>query len=113
MNKINRIVPCLFLIILPGMEEALADSTITQRVLQVEHVEIVSTKTFAEVKAALDRDLPQLDPAIAAALTKGDEQLDPAIAAALTKGDEQLAKDLEHGSDLFIFLKRDHGALLQ
>jgi hypothetical protein len=98
MNKINRIVPCLFLIILPGMEEAMADSTITQRVSQVEHVEIVSTKTFAEVKAALDRDLPQLD---------------PAIAAALTKGDEQLAKDLEHGSDLFIFLKRDHGALLQ
>ena len=72
--------------------------TITRQVLQVEHVEIDSAKTFAEVEAALESALPQLD---------------PAIVAALTDGDEQRAKELERGSELFIFLKRDHGALLQ
>jgi uncharacterized protein (DUF302 family) len=38
--------------------------------------------------------------------------LDPEISVALAHGDEQRAKDLERGADLFIFLKRDHGALL-
>ena len=40
-------------------------------------------------------------------------QIDPAIAAALVEGDEPRAKELEQGAKLFIFLKRDHGALLQ
>ncbi len=31
----------------------------------------------------------------------------------MTDGDERRAKELERGSELFIFLKRDHGALLQ
>ena len=76
----------------------MADSTVTRQVLQIEHVKIDSTKTFAEVEAALESAIPQLD---------------PAIGAALTDGDEQRAKELERGSELFIFLKRDHGALLQ
>ena len=38
---------------------------------------------------------------------------DPAIAAALASGDERRATEVEHGASLFIFLKRDHGALLQ
>ena len=88
----------LSLMMLTGMEVAVADSNITRRVLQVEHVEIDSTKTFAEVEAALESALPKLD---------------PAIGAALTNGDERRARELEGGSDLFIFLKRDHGALLQ
>jgi hypothetical protein len=88
----------LALMMLTGMEAAVADSTITRQVLQVEHVKIDSTKTFAEVEAALESALPELD---------------PAIAAALTDSDEQRAKELERGSELFIFLKRDHGALLQ
>jgi Domain of unknown function DUF302 len=83
---------------LTGMERAMADSTVTQRVLQVEHITIKTPKGFAEVEAALERSLPQLD---------------PEIAAALTSGDEQRATELEHGAQLFIFLKRDHGALLQ
>jgi uncharacterized protein (DUF302 family) len=83
---------------LTGMEAAMADSTVTRQVLQVEHAKIDSPKTFAEVEAALEGALPQLD---------------PAIVAALTDGDEQRAKELERGSELFIFLKRDHGALLQ
>jgi hypothetical protein len=86
------------LMMLTGMEAAVADSTITRQVLQVEHVKIDSRKTFGEVAAALEGALPQLD---------------PAIVAALTDGDERRAKELERGSELFIFLKRDHGALLQ
>ena len=76
----------------------MADSTVTRQVLQVEHVKIDSAKTFAEVEAALESALPQLD---------------PAVVAALTDGDERRVKELERGSELFIFLKRDHGALLQ
>ena len=69
------IVPASLLLMMPTrMEVAMADPVMTQRVLQIEHVKIEFGKTFAEVEAALDRALPQLDPAIAAALTAGDEQ---------------------------------------
>ena len=47
----------------------MADPIVTQQVFQVEHVKIESTKKFAEVEAALDAAIPQLDPAIGAALT--------------------------------------------
>lgn len=76
----------------------MADSTVTRSVLQVEHVVLKTTKKFAEVEAALDKSIPQLD---------------VGIAAALANGDEQRATELEQGAPLFIFLKRDHGALLQ
>jgi uncharacterized protein (DUF302 family) len=85
-------------VLLTGMEKTMADSVVTRRVLQVEHITMKTTKKFAEVEAALERDVPQLD---------------PAIAAALANGDEQRATELERGAPLFIFLKRDHGALLQ
>jgi hypothetical protein len=63
------------LTILPaGMERAMADATVTQRVLQVEHIVMKTTKKFAEVEAALEKSVPQLDPAIVAALAAGDEQ---------------------------------------
>jgi len=80
------------------MESAMADPTITRHVLQVEHVKIETSKKFADVEAALERGVPQLD---------------PAIVEALATGDEQRATELERGAPLFIFLKRDHGALLQ
>ena len=83
---------------LTGMERAMADSAVTRRVLQVEHMTMKTTKKLAEVEAALERNIPQLD---------------PAIATALANGDEERATDLERGVPLFIFLKRDHGALLQ
>jgi Domain of unknown function DUF302 len=83
---------------LSGMDGAVADPTTTSRVLQVEHIKIDSAKTFAEVEAALEGAIPPLD---------------SAIRAALIKGDERGAKQLERGSELFIFLKRDHGELLQ
>ena len=76
----------------------MADSPVTQHVLQVDHISMKTTKKFAEVEAALDRNVPQLD---------------PEIPAALANGDKQRATELERGAPLFIFLKRDHGALLQ
>lgn len=79
-------------------EQNMADPTVTLRMLQVEHVRMETAKKFTDVKAALERGIPQLD---------------PAIVEALVNGDEQRATDLERGAPLFIFLKRDHGALLQ
>jgi hypothetical protein len=73
------------------MEVAVADPIVTQQMFQVEHVKIKSTKKFAEVEAALDAGIPQLD---------------PAIGAALTNGEEKRAKELEGGAELFIFLQQ-------
>ncbi len=77
---------------------ALAHSNLTVETIHIEHVRIVSTKTFAEVRAALESQVPQLD---------------PEVAAALNAGDAERAQKLERGAPLFIFLKRDHGALLK
>jgi uncharacterized protein (DUF302 family) len=79
-------------------EQNMAGPTVTQQFLQVEHIQIETPKKFADVEAALERSVPQLN---------------PAIAEALVKGDEQRATELEQGAPLFIFLKRDHRALLQ
>ena len=76
----------------------MADATVTRRVLQIERVTLKTTKQFTEVEAALEKSIPQLD---------------PEIATALANGNEQRATELEQGAPLFIFLKRDHGALLQ
>ena len=76
----------------------MANPSLTRQVLQVEHIKIETTKKFADAVAALEKNVPQLD---------------PAIAEALAHGDEQKATEMERGQPLFIFLKRDHGALLQ
>jgi Domain of unknown function DUF302 len=99
----SRVTVCTILtmltlaILMRKMEGAMADPTFTPRVVQVEHIKIETTKSFAEVQAALERSVPQLD---------------PAIREALADGDERRAIELERGEPLFIFLKRDHGALL-
>ncbi len=77
---------------------AAAAPVASQRMVQVEHITIASTKTFAEAEAALEKLVPQLD---------------PAIADAMRSGDIERAKELERGSALFIFLKRDPGSLLK
>jgi uncharacterized protein (DUF302 family) len=79
-------------------ERNMADPTVTRRVLQVEHIKMETTKKFADVEAALQSSVSPLD---------------PAISEALANGDERRATELERGEPLFIFLKRDHGALLQ
>lgn len=76
----------------------MADLAVTRRMLQVEHIRVETTKKFADVVAALEGNVPQLD---------------PAIGEALAQGDELRATELERGSPLFIFQKGDHGALLQ
>ena len=89
---------CSLILLFAGMERSMADPSLTRQVVQVEHIKIETTKKFADVGAALERNVPQLD---------------PAIAEALAHGDEQKATEMERGQPLFIFLKRDHGALLQ
>ncbi len=83
---------------LAGAAGALAAPVASQRTVEVEHITVVSTKTFGETEAALEKSIPQLD---------------PSIAEALRNGDAARAKELEHGAPLFIFLKRDHGSLLR
>jgi uncharacterized protein (DUF302 family) len=77
---------------------AWAHPNVTAETVRIEHVQITSAKTFAQVRAALEAQVPQLDPAIITALNAGD-----------ISGAEKLA----HGAPLFIFLKRNHGALLR
>jgi 6-phosphogluconolactonase len=76
---------------------AKSDAMVTQHMIAVEHIRIDSTRTFAEVEARLERALPQID---------------PEIAEALALGDDVRARQLEGDAELFIFLKRDHGAML-
>jgi uncharacterized protein (DUF302 family) len=81
-----------------GTAATIADPTVTRRAFQVEHVKIESIKKFTDVEAAFEASLPKLD---------------PAMIKALAAGDEQRVTELEQGNPLFIFLRRDHGALLQ
>lgn len=67
--------------------------------VQVEHIRIESTKRFAEVKAALERLVPPLDPTIPEALRRGD----------IVRANETL----QRGPELAIFSVRDHGGLLR
>ena len=81
-----------------GTKRAMAEPTLTRRIVQVEHIKIEALKQFADVEAAFEGSLPKLD---------------PAMLKALAAGDERRVTELEQGQPLFIFLRRDHGALLQ
>jgi hypothetical protein len=76
-----------------------ADPKMSKQVVAIEHVRIESARPFADVRSALEKTVPRLDPAILNALAKGDT--------------EQVAHEKAHGPELSIFLIRDHGALLQ
>jgi hypothetical protein len=73
--------------------------TIAKRTVPIEHIRIKSTKTFIDVRAALERTVPQLDPTVLEVLANGDV--------------ERANSVKENGPELSIFLSRDHGALLQ
>jgi len=77
----------------------MANLSIARLPVEVEHVRIESTKPFAEVKAALERLVPPLDPAIPEALRQGD----------IVRANEAL----QRGPELAIFSVRDHGGLLR
>jgi hypothetical protein len=65
----------------------------------VEHVQIESAKSFADVRAALERSVPHLDPSLVKALDDGDV--------------ERADREKKEGPELSIFQVRDHGALLK
>ena len=44
----------------------------TKQTIAVEHLRIEPTKSFADVRATLERSVPHLDPGLAKALNDGD-----------------------------------------
>ena len=71
----------------------------TNQTIAVEHIRIESAKSFADVRAALERTVPHLDPSLVKALDAGD------VARAI--------QERKEGPELSIFQSRDHGAILQ
>ncbi|MFD1985707.1 DUF302 domain-containing protein [Mesorhizobium newzealandense] len=81
------------------MPQSIAQTLLTSQTIVVEHIKISSGASFAEVRAKLERTLPNLD---------------STIVASLRTGDQKYVKDYEeNGPKLSIFGCRDHGALLQ
>jgi len=70
----------------------------TKHPFSVEHVRIESTKSFADVRVALEGSVPKLDPTLLKALADRDV--------------ERASREKEQGPELSIFQVRDHGALL-
>jgi uncharacterized protein (DUF302 family) len=73
-------------------------SSIAYQTVTVDHVEIHSTRAVGEVARRLEGAVPPIDPTIAKALALGD----------LDRAEKRIGR-----TPLFIFLKRDHGALLR
>jgi uncharacterized protein (DUF302 family) len=73
--------------------------TIATRTVSIEHVRIPSAKSFTDVRALLEKSVPELDPTVLQLLANGDV--------------DRVNSIKEHGPELSIFLVRDHGALLQ
>jgi uncharacterized protein (DUF302 family) len=71
---------------------------IKRHTIEVEHIRIESAKSFADVRAALERNVPQFDSTLLKVLADGDV--------------ERANREKEQGPELFIFQVRDHGALL-
>jgi uncharacterized protein (DUF302 family) len=72
---------------------------VTKDIIAVEHIRIESAKLFADVRAALERSVPHLDPGLVKALADGDV--------------ERADRERQQGPELSIFQVRDHGALLK
>lgn len=77
----------------------MAVADIRRKEIEIEHVTIESTRTFAEVRSALERLVPRLDSRIPESMDAPDAN--------------HLKEVLEAGPELAIFLWRDHGALLR
>jgi hypothetical protein len=73
--------------------------TMTKRTIAVEHIRIESVKSFADVRAALERSVPHLDPGLIKAMDDGDV--------------ERANRFKEQGPELSIFQVRDHGTSLK
>ncbi len=77
----------------------MTETATSQRSIEIQHIAIRSSKSFADVKASLERLVPKLDDEITRLIASGDY--------------ERLKKTLEAGAELSIFLFRDHGSLLK
>ncbi|NHN90034.1 DUF302 domain-containing protein [Acetobacter conturbans] len=77
----------------------MAKSVITSRNISVEHVRIACARPFELVRTGLEADIPKLDANILMLLSSGDR--------------DGVNRYEEQGPPLFIFLARDHGALLE
>ena len=77
----------------------MTETATSQRSIEIQHIAIRSSKSFADVKASLERLVPKLDDEITRLIASGDY--------------ERLKKTLEEGAELSIFLFRDHGSLLK
>jgi uncharacterized protein (DUF302 family) len=77
----------------------LTETATSQRSIEIQHIAIRSSKSFADVKASLERLVPKLDDEITRLIASVDY--------------ERLKKTLEEGAELSIFLFRDHGSLLK
>jgi hypothetical protein len=81
------------------MEATVTEQREMRSTIEVEHVKIVSTMSFADTKAAWERLVPELDAGPAVLLRYGES--------------DRARRELEKGPELARFLSRDHGALLQ
>jgi hypothetical protein len=73
--------------------------TMIKQTIVVEHVRIESAKSFADVRAALERSVPRLDPGLVKALDDGDV--------------ERADREKKEGPELSIFQVRNPGAILK
>ncbi len=76
----------------------MSTAEVTSRPITIEHVRITSKRPFTQVRAAIEADLPQLDPNIRVLLSEGNQ--------------DAIRTYEERGPKLFMFLERDHGELL-
>src|SRR5258707_305162 len=93
----------LFMALVPmsaqSAEGLQGEPTMAKQTIAVEHIRIESAKSFADVRAALERSVPHLDPGLVKALDDG--------------GVARANRFKEQGPELSIFLARDHGAMLK
>jgi hypothetical protein len=73
--------------------------TMTKQAVAIEHIRIESVKPLADVRGALERSVPHLDPDLVKAMDDGDVA--------------RSNRFKEQGPELSIFQVRDHGALLR
>jgi uncharacterized protein (DUF302 family) len=73
--------------------------TMIKQTIAVEHIRIESAKSFADVRAALERSVPRLDPGLVKALDNGDV--------------ERADREKKEGPELSTFQVRNHGAVLK
>jgi len=101
--RLVMVVSALFAALVPmSVQSALSlqeNPIMTKQIVAVEHIHIESAKSFADVRAALERSVPYLDPGLVKALADGDV--------------DRADREKEEGPELSIFQVRDHGALLK